>query len=75
MLRQQERKRAALGKTASLLHAISPLAVLGRGYSIVRQKNGEVVRNYTEVDVGEDLSITLAQGRIDCEVKKILPPG
>jgi exodeoxyribonuclease VII large subunit len=75
MLRQQERKRAALGKTASLLQAISPLAVLGRGYSIIRQKNGEVLRSYTEVHLGEDLSITLAQGRLDCEVKKILPPG
>jgi exonuclease VII large subunit len=51
------------------------LAVLGRGYSIIRQKNGEVLRSYTEVHLGEDLSITLAQGRIDCEVKKILPPG
>ena len=74
MLRQQERKRAALGKTASLLHAISPLAVLGRGYSIVRQKNGEVVRNSAEVHVGEEISLTLARGRIDCEVTKILPP-
>jgi exodeoxyribonuclease VII large subunit len=75
MLRQQEHKRAALGTTASLLHAISPLAVLGRGYSIVRQKNGDVIRSYAEVHLGEEIGITLAQGSIDCEVRKILPPG
>ncbi|MFH1021609.1 MAG: exodeoxyribonuclease VII large subunit [Pseudomonadota bacterium] len=74
MLRQQERQRAALGKNASLLHAISPLAVLGRGYSIVQQKNGDIIRSYTEVHPGEDIRITLAQGGIDCEVRKILPP-
>lgn len=75
MLRQQERKRATLGKTASLLHAISPLAVLGRGYSIVQQKNGNVIRSYAEVHPGQNISITLSRGGIDCEVKKILPPG
>lgn len=74
MLRQQERKRAAFEKNAGLLHAISPLAVLGRGYSIVRRKNGEVIRSYTEVHLGEKIRITLAQGGIDCEVKKTVPP-
>ncbi|MFQ6757610.1 MAG: exodeoxyribonuclease VII large subunit [Deltaproteobacteria bacterium] len=73
MLRQHERKRAALGKNAGLLHAISPLAVLGRGYSIVRQKNGVVVRSSTEVQSRERISVTLGHGGIDCEVKKIWP--
>jgi len=75
MLGQQERKRAALGKNAGLLHAISPLAVLGRGYSIVQQKNGDIVRDSSRVQPGENLSITLAQGGIDCEVKKIISPA
>ncbi|PKN23331.1 MAG: exodeoxyribonuclease VII large subunit [Deltaproteobacteria bacterium HGW-Deltaproteobacteria-3] len=75
MLRQHERKRAALGKNAGLLHAISPLAVLGRGYSIVQQKNGVIVRNSTEVHPGEKISVTLGCGGIDCEVKKTWPGG
>ena len=73
MLRQQERKRTALGKNAGLLHAVSPLAVLGRGYAIVQQKNGDIVRDSTDVQLGENISITLAQGGIDCEVKKTWP--
>ncbi len=73
MLRQHERKRAALGKNAGLLHAISPLAVLGRGYSIAQRKNGVVVRSSTEVQPGEKISVTLGHGGIDCEVKKTWP--
>ncbi|MBU3937746.1 MAG: exodeoxyribonuclease VII large subunit [Proteobacteria bacterium] len=73
MVRQLERKRAAFGKNAGLLHAISPLAVLGRGYSIVQQKNGEIIRSGAEVHLGETINITLAQGGIDCEVKKVWP--
>lgn len=73
MSRQQERKQAAFARNAGLLHAISPLAVLGRGYSIVQQKNGDIIRSYTEVHLGKNISITLAQGGIDCEVKKTWP--
>ncbi len=73
MLHHQERKQAAFARNAGLLHAISPLGVLGRGYSIVQQKNGEILRSYVEVQLGDDISITLAKGRIDCEVKKIWP--
>jgi len=73
MIRQQERKQAAFARNAGLLHAISPLAVLGRGYSIVQQKNGNVIRSYAEVHLRENISITLAQGRIDCEIKKTWP--
>ncbi|OGQ99930.1 MAG: exodeoxyribonuclease VII large subunit [Deltaproteobacteria bacterium RIFOXYD12_FULL_55_16] len=71
MRHHQEHKRAALARNASLLHAISPLAILGRGYSIVQQKDGKIIRSWAEVHPGENISITLAQGGIDCEVKKI----
>lgn len=70
MLSQQERKRAAFGEKTNLLHAISPLAVLGRGYSIVQRENGDIVRSSAGVQQGENISITLAQGWIECVVRK-----
>lgn len=73
MLRQQERKRAEFGNSAGLLHAMSPLAVLGRGYSIVQNKNGHIIRNCTELQLGENISVRLARGGFDSEVKKIWP--
>ncbi|MFA7382991.1 MAG: exodeoxyribonuclease VII large subunit [Desulfurivibrionaceae bacterium] len=75
MLRHLERKRTAFEINAGLLHAISPLAVLGRGYSIVQKNDGAVIRSCTEVQPGEKISITLARGGIECEVKKTIPPG
>lgn len=68
-----ERKRAAFANSAGLLNAISPLAVLGRGYSIVRQKNGAIIRNCNQIHPGEEISIILSHGELDCEVKKIRP--
>ena len=75
MLCHQERKRTAFEKNAGLLHAISPLAVLGRGYGIVQQKNGTIIRSCTEVQPGDNISITLARGGIECEVKKTIQTG
>lgn len=72
MFRQQERKRTTFAKNAGLLHAISPLAVLARGYSIVQQHNGNIVRSSAEVSPGENISVTLARGVLACEVKRII---
>ncbi|MEZ4365377.1 MAG: exodeoxyribonuclease VII large subunit [Kofleriaceae bacterium] len=49
----EQRGRAArghaLGELASRLHALSPLAVLERGYAVVRRDGGAVVRAADEV--------------------------
>ncbi len=66
------RKRAELEKGAALLDAVSPLAVLGRGYAIVRTvPDGQVVRASSQVKRGETVTATLHQGRLDCEVTGI----
>lgn len=62
-LRQQ--KLTALART---LHAVSPLAVLGRGYAIVKNQQGKVISNAKHVASKERLEIQLQQGKIDCEV-------
>lgn len=74
MLRQQERKRATFAENIALLHAISPLAVLARGYGIVQQHNGNIVRSSADVSPGENITVTLARGGLSCEVKKTIPP-
>ncbi len=71
MQRILERKKAALEKRASLLDAVSPLAVLGRGYSITKSADTQqVIRAADQVKVGERLHVTLHQGQLDCEVTK-----
>jgi len=46
----------------SRLHALSPLQVLARGYSIVRTVDGQIVRDPQQVQTGERLAVRAAQG-------------
>jgi exodeoxyribonuclease VII large subunit len=54
---------------AARLHALSPLAVLGRGYAVCWNADRTVViRDSAAVAVGDRLRVTLAQGELDCDV-------
>src|SRR5262249_22975552 len=54
--------RARLAADAEQLHALSPLAVLERGYAIARREDGTVVRSAQEVEVGSALDLTFRAG-------------
>ncbi len=60
------------GLSANLVH-LNPESVLGRGYSIVRDRDGKIVREAASVRVGKSVEITLAQGRIDAVVSATHP--
>lgn len=53
------------------LDALSPLAVLTRGYSITQKTSGEIVRNAHQTSKGERVDIRLATGKIKAEVVAI----
>jgi len=70
-----ERKQMLLAEQATLLHSVSPLATLGRGYSIVRKFNAadnsyQVITRSIDTNVGDEINILLHQGRLDCIVKQ-----
>lgn len=53
------------------LHAVSPLATLGRGYAIVRdQKTGRVARDAGEFAAGDKVQARLQRGSLECTVDK-----
>jgi len=65
--------RKEFAQQAALLHSVSPLATLGRGYSITRkydQNTGDhqVIRNSCEVSAGDRVNVLLHAGEIDCQV-------
>jgi exodeoxyribonuclease VII large subunit len=47
----------------------SPLGTLKRGYSVVRNKNKNVIKSIHQVKVGDELEIILDEGKIKAEVK------
>ena len=53
------------------MQALSPLAVLERGYSIVLDKNGNVIKSVSGVSAGDDISIKLSDGRILADVQEV----
>lgn len=62
--------RHRLARAAGRLDALSPLAVLGRGYSLTRTAAGEIVRAARQVSPGQSVSVLLAEGRLDCRVER-----
>lgn len=71
--RVDERVRRAHARTdlaAARLEALSPMRVLGRGYSIVRRTEDRgIVRLASDARTGDGLEVTLAQGRLQCRVE------
>ncbi len=62
-------KRHALQSAIGQLDALSPLAVLSRGYAIAfDEKTGRAVRTQTDAPAGTDLRIRLHEGEIRAKV-------
>jgi exodeoxyribonuclease VII large subunit len=69
----EARKRRIAAIAAQLTH-LSPLAILGRGYSILmRARDGTILRSALDAEVDEEIVARLAQGELDCTVKRVVP--
>lgn len=63
-------KRKEFIRLAASLDAMSPLKVLGRGYSIAADKNGELVRSVNDVEKNDILRLCVSDGVIKCRVEE-----
>lgn len=63
-------EKEKLSKLGAILHNLSPLATIDRGYSIV-QKNKQVINSISDIEFKDCLDITLKDGNIECIVEKI----
>lgn len=71
MMRGLTLRRNAL---AGRLHALSPLAVLGRGYALCRRSaDGRLVTTVALVAAGEAVELQVRDGLVDCDVRAVRP--
>jgi exodeoxyribonuclease VII large subunit len=61
---QLHNQRQRLNSTMQLLHTVSPLATLNRGYSITFDQNGAILRDTTSIKTGDSITTKLAQGEL-----------
>jgi len=66
-----EEARSRLGLAAASLDALSPLAVLQRGYAIAERADGRLLRDAGSVALGDSIRVQLAKGRLDARVERI----
>ena len=66
--RRRDRARYALQTAVGRLDSLSPLAVLGRGYSLTRTPAGDIVHSPAQVRVGDPIRVLLQRGSLDAQV-------
>ena len=63
-------KQERFARLAAALDAMSPLKVLGRGYSIAQKGDGGVISSVRSVQSGERFSLRLSDGSLKCIVEE-----
>ena len=61
-------KSESLNMQMAKLDALSPLAVLTRGYSITQAEDGSILRDAAQAKAGDKLKIRLERGKLNAEV-------
>ena len=62
-------RKSRLEMLTHKMQALSPLAVLERGYSIVTNTDGKVLKSCESVGVGEKIDIRLTNGHVGAIVE------
>ncbi|AYC31966.1 exodeoxyribonuclease VII large subunit [Pseudomonas cavernae] len=62
-------RRLQLHSQMQTLHVVSPLATLGRGYSILLDERGQAIRRAAQTRPGQKLTAKLGEGELDVRVE------
>ena len=64
------RRRARLGEAAAHLESLSPVKILERGYALVFDASGKLVKDAAQVQTGDPITARVAKGTFGAIVKK-----
>ncbi|MBR2483174.1 MAG: exodeoxyribonuclease VII large subunit [Oscillospiraceae bacterium] len=63
-------RRERFRTLAASLDALSPLKVLARGYSVVKDEQGRIIKDSAEVQAGDAVNVKLGRGELRCRVEE-----
>jgi len=63
------RRRSKLDQLSGEIEALSPVAILERGYALVFDASGKLVKDASQVKLGDEISARVAKGTIESVVK------
>jgi len=64
------RRRSRLDQLAHQLKALSPVAILERGYALIFDSSGKLIKNSAQVEPGDKILARLAHGSVTAKVEK-----
>jgi exodeoxyribonuclease VII large subunit len=73
MCNQLLQNKLRLGRMGRALEALSPLAILERGYALVFDEAGQLVKDAARLTPGDPIRARVAQGEIHALVTKAAP--
>jgi exodeoxyribonuclease VII large subunit len=66
---QLQRKRSRFELAVGKVDALSPLAILKRGFALCRDSKDAIIKNAANVSPGDSVRVTLASGELNCRVE------
>ena len=66
-----EKKRQSINEKVTIFENANPQAIFDRGYSMVSDQNGNVIRNTKNLSPGDKIFIRPAKGFIEGEILKV----
>ncbi|RYY49385.1 MAG: exodeoxyribonuclease VII large subunit, partial [Chitinophagaceae bacterium] len=67
-IRGQATRNHRLALAMRGLDAVSPLAVLGRGYAVVTDSSGSILRRAADAAPGDTVDVRLADGHLEARI-------
>ena len=61
------------GQATPKLETLSPVAILNRGYALVFDASGKLIKDATHLKPGDDVSARLARGTVGARVNSVEP--
>ena len=65
------KNNSRFSQNVARLEALSPLKILSRGYAAA-QKNGKVINSVEDVSNGDEITLRLSDGNLNCNVINVM---